>query len=147
MTRRDVAAASPSRTAEPTDPRLAAAREVLAILRGALPADGQLELVLAPGQAPTRTAAVRVVVNGPDAVARVNESGVEAAAACLRSGQSPGFEQGDTGPARREEPCGRAAGRPGSDDGDTRSAHHAARTARSTTKFQAIHPTAAATTP
>ncbi len=63
---------------EPTGPapdrridRLAVAREVVALLGRALPSDRRLELALA-GDAPgPRTARVRVVVNGPDALARL----------------------------------------------------------------------------
>ena len=71
MARSDVAPATPSRTVEAEDRRLAAARQVLTLLRGALPANGQLELTLATDSRQGRTATARVVVNGPDALARV----------------------------------------------------------------------------
>ncbi len=51
--------------------RLAAAREAVAILGQALPSDGRLELVLAEEASAPRTALVRVVVSGPDALARL----------------------------------------------------------------------------
>ena len=51
--------------------RLAVAREVLALVRRALPADGRVELVLAEDPPAGRSAAARIVIAGPDALARV----------------------------------------------------------------------------
>ena len=51
--------------------RQAAARDALALVRQALPADGRLELTLAPDARPDPTAGARVIVDGPDAVARL----------------------------------------------------------------------------
>jgi cyclopropane-fatty-acyl-phospholipid synthase len=53
------------------DHRLALARHVLALLRRALPASNQLELVLAADAEPERLTPARVVVHGPDAVGRL----------------------------------------------------------------------------
>lgn len=51
--------------------RLAIAREMLALVGRALPSDGRLELTLA-GESPSdRAGSARVVVNGPDALARL----------------------------------------------------------------------------
>lgn len=58
-------------TATATDRRLALAREVLALLRRALPPSSQLEFVLASESPPARLAAARVVVRGPDALGRI----------------------------------------------------------------------------
>ncbi len=51
--------------------RLAAAHEVLALVRRALPADGRVELVLAEDAPAERSAVARIAVAGPDALARV----------------------------------------------------------------------------
>lgn len=58
-------------TATESDRRLAFARRVVALLRRALPANSQLEFVLASDAPPERSAAVRVVVRGPDALGRL----------------------------------------------------------------------------
>jgi cyclopropane-fatty-acyl-phospholipid synthase len=50
--------------------RVALAREAIALTRRALPA-GKLEIVLAQGAAPDRSTPARVVVSGPDALARL----------------------------------------------------------------------------
>jgi len=47
------------------------ARQILAVLRRALPPTSQLELVLASDASPDRTTAARVVIAGPDALARM----------------------------------------------------------------------------
>ena len=51
--------------------RLASARDVVALARNALRVDGKLELALAEGAPAERSAAARVVVAGPDALARL----------------------------------------------------------------------------
>jgi len=53
------------------DRRLMLARQVLALLRRALPVSSQLELVLAADAPPERLAVARIVVHGPDAVGRL----------------------------------------------------------------------------
>ncbi len=58
-------------TAPGPDRRLALAREVLALLRRALPPGRRLEFVLASDAPPERSEAPRVVVRGPDALARL----------------------------------------------------------------------------
>ena len=71
MARTEVAAGTPSNAVESEDQRLAAARQVLTLLRRALPSDGRLELTLASDSGPGRAAPARVLVSGPDAVARM----------------------------------------------------------------------------
>ena len=64
----------PPAIASPTDRerrRLAAAREAMTLFRRAVPVDGRLELTLSRDSGPGRTAATRVLVNGPDALARM----------------------------------------------------------------------------
>ncbi|MFI5258098.1 MAG: class I SAM-dependent methyltransferase [Candidatus Limnocylindrales bacterium] len=51
--------------------RVAIARETIALVRSALPPAGRLEVVLAQDATPDRTAAARVVVSGPGALARM----------------------------------------------------------------------------
>ena len=51
--------------------RLTLARHILALTRRALPPGSPLELVLTQEAAPDRTSAVRVVISGPDALARL----------------------------------------------------------------------------
>lgn len=51
--------------------RVRLAREILALARRALPPDAPIELTLAADAGPERSRAVRVVVAGPDAVARI----------------------------------------------------------------------------
>ena len=58
-------------TGTPTEPRARLAREVLALARRALPPDAPIELTLASDAVAHRTTATRVVVAGPDAVARL----------------------------------------------------------------------------
>ena len=65
----DRSAPAPAVNREPH--RLAVAREVLALARQALPADSRLELMLAEDAPPERSAAARVIVAGPDALARM----------------------------------------------------------------------------
>jgi cyclopropane-fatty-acyl-phospholipid synthase len=65
--RRSRSAPRPTRS----ERRLAHARQVVALLRRALPADGRIELVLAGDALPIRTALARVVVASPDALARM----------------------------------------------------------------------------
>ena len=71
MARRDLAKATRSGAVEAEDHRLAIARQVLKLLRRALPGDDQIELTFAADSRPRRTAAARVLVNGPDALARM----------------------------------------------------------------------------
>ena len=54
-----------------SDRRVAAAREVLALLRRAAPAGGRLEFVLASEAPVERSAPARVIVHGPDALGRL----------------------------------------------------------------------------
>jgi len=51
--------------------RAGLAREAIALVRRALPPASELEIVLAQDAAPDRSAAVRVVVSGPDVLARL----------------------------------------------------------------------------
>ena len=67
----DGAARTTTGAIDAEDRRLAAARQVLELLRGALPSDGRLEVMLAPDTRRDRTARARVIVNGPDALARM----------------------------------------------------------------------------
>lgn len=58
-------------SAGPGERRAALAREAIALVRRALPPASELEIVLAQDAAPDRSAAVRVVVSGPDVLARL----------------------------------------------------------------------------
>ena len=69
MARTDTGVDAPAGMA--VDPRVAVARQALDIVRRAIPTSGQLEFVLACDAPPTRSAAARVVIRGPDALGRM----------------------------------------------------------------------------